>query len=57
MLFLAFKTFRSVIEFFELLFSQVRKYRTMTELIVDAIEYVKNPYKGKKLKVNCMSAR
>ena len=23
----------------------------MTELIVDAIEYVKNPYKGKKLKV------
>lgn len=30
---------------------QVRKYRTMTELIVDAIEFVKNPYKGKKLKV------
>lgn len=26
----------------------------MTELIVDAIEYVKNPYKGKKLKVACM---
>lgn len=23
----------------------------MTELIVDAIEFVKNPYKGKKLKV------
>lgn len=31
---------------------QVRKYRTMTELIVDAIEFVKNPYKGKKLKVS-----
>lgn len=31
--------------------SQVRKYRTMTEVIFDAIEYVKNPYKGKKLKV------
>lgn len=31
--------------------SQVRKYRTMTELIVDAMEFVKNPYKGKKLKV------
>ena len=30
---------------------QVRKYRTMTELIVDAMEFVKNPYKGKKLKV------
>lgn len=24
----------------------------MTELIVDAIEFVKNPYKGKKLKVS-----
>lgn len=23
----------------------------MTELIVDAMEFVKNPYKGKKLKV------
>ncbi|KAL2097713.1 hypothetical protein ACEWY4_006920 [Coilia grayii] len=32
--------------------SEVRKYRTMTELIVDAIEYVKNPYKGKKLKTH-----
>lgn len=31
---------------------QVRKYRTMTELIVDAMESVKNPYKGKKLKVS-----
>ncbi|XP_075878284.1 upstream binding transcription factor, like isoform X1 [Nelusetta ayraudi] len=31
---------------------QVRKYRTMTELIVDAIEFVKNPYKGKKLKTH-----
>ncbi|XP_063075323.1 upstream binding transcription factor, like isoform X1 [Engraulis encrasicolus] len=31
---------------------EVRKYRTMTELIVDAIEYVKNPYKGKKLKTH-----
>lgn len=35
---------------------QVRKYRTMTELIVDAIEFVKNPYKGKKLKVKVASA-
>lgn len=31
---------------------QVRKYRTMTEIIIDAIEFVKNPYKGKKLKVS-----
>lgn len=31
---------------------EVRKYRTMTELIVDALEYVKNPYKGKKLKTH-----
>ncbi|PWA32763.1 hypothetical protein CCH79_00020371 [Gambusia affinis] len=34
------------------LFIPVRKYRTMTELIVDAIEFVKNPYKGKKLKTH-----
>ncbi|XP_056148731.1 upstream binding transcription factor, like isoform X2 [Lampris incognitus] len=32
--------------------SEVRKYRTMTELIVDAMEFVKNPYKGKKLKTH-----
>uniref|UniRef100_A0A672PKA5 Nucleolar transcription factor 1-like n=1 Tax=Sinocyclocheilus grahami TaxID=75366 RepID=A0A672PKA5_SINGR len=32
--------------------TEVRKYRTMTELIVDATEYVKNPYKGKKLKTH-----
>ncbi|KAI1889254.1 hypothetical protein AGOR_G00177250 [Albula goreensis] len=32
--------------------NEVRKYRTMTELIIDAIEYVKNPYKGKKLKTH-----
>ncbi|XP_051250381.1 upstream binding transcription factor, like isoform X1 [Dicentrarchus labrax] len=32
--------------------SEVRKYRTMTELIVDATEFVKNPYKGKKLKTH-----
>ncbi|KAM6954118.1 LOW QUALITY PROTEIN: upstream binding transcription factor, like [Aplochiton taeniatus] len=32
--------------------TEVRKYRTMTELIVDALEYVKNPYKGKKLKTH-----
>ncbi|KAM6920475.1 upstream binding transcription factor, like isoform 4-T4 [Lycodopsis pacificus] len=31
---------------------EVRKYRTMTELIVDALEFVKNPYKGKKLKTH-----
>lgn len=30
---------------------QVRKFRTLTELILDAQEHVKNPYKGKKLKV------
>lgn len=36
---------------------QVRKYRTMTELIVDAIEFVKNPYKGKKLKVRLERCR
>ncbi|XP_051944808.1 upstream binding transcription factor, like isoform X1 [Hippocampus zosterae] len=32
--------------------TEVRKYRTMTELILDAIEFVKNPYKGKKLKTH-----
>ncbi|KAL4623408.1 nucleolar transcription factor 1-A-like isoform X4 [Arapaima gigas] len=32
--------------------AEVRKYRTMTELIIDAIEFVKNPYKGKKLKTH-----
>ncbi|TFK10848.1 protein Dok-7 [Platysternon megacephalum] len=30
--------------------TEVRKFRTLTELIVDAEEHVKNPYKGKKLK-------
>ncbi|KAI9540658.1 hypothetical protein NQZ68_038708, partial [Dissostichus eleginoides] len=30
----------------------VRKYRTMTEVIVDATEFVRNPYKGKKLKTH-----
>ncbi|XP_034721402.1 nucleolar transcription factor 1-B-like [Etheostoma cragini] len=37
--------------------SDVRKYRTMTELIVDATEFVKNPYKGKKLKVSPSDGR
>uniref|UniRef100_A0A8C9WKU5 Upstream binding transcription factor, like n=1 Tax=Scleropages formosus TaxID=113540 RepID=A0A8C9WKU5_SCLFO len=32
--------------------AEVRKYRTMTELIIDAIEFVRNPYKGKKLKTH-----
>uniref|UniRef100_A0A2K5DJN6 Nucleolar transcription factor 1 n=4 Tax=Simiiformes TaxID=314293 RepID=A0A2K5DJN6_AOTNA len=30
--------------------NEVRKFRTLTELILDAQEHVKNPYKGKKLK-------
>ncbi|NXL68618.1 UBF1 factor, partial [Chordeiles acutipennis] len=30
--------------------NEVRKFRTLTELIMDAEEHVKNPYKGKKLK-------
>lgn len=30
---------------------QIRKFRTLTELIVDAQDYIKNPYKGKKIKV------
>ncbi|XP_077169787.1 nucleolar transcription factor 1 isoform X5 [Paroedura picta] len=30
--------------------NEVRKFRTLTELITDAEEHVKNPYKGKKLK-------
>ncbi|XP_074835008.1 nucleolar transcription factor 1 isoform X2 [Carettochelys insculpta] len=30
--------------------TEVRKFRTLTELILDAEEHVKNPYKGKKLK-------
>lgn len=34
------------------LFTQIRKFRTLSELIVDAQDYVKNPYKGKKLKVS-----
>ncbi|XP_067825118.1 nucleolar transcription factor 1 isoform X2 [Heptranchias perlo] len=29
---------------------EVRKFRTLSELIVDAQEHVRNPYKGKKLK-------
>ncbi|KAG9264467.1 nucleolar transcription factor 1 [Astyanax mexicanus] len=29
---------------------EIRKFRTLTELIVDAKDYIKNPYKGKKLK-------
>ncbi|XP_078397345.1 nucleolar transcription factor 1-like [Cetorhinus maximus] len=31
---------------------EIRKYRTLTELITDAVEFVKNPYKGKKLKTH-----
>ncbi|XP_075767313.1 nucleolar transcription factor 1 isoform X3 [Pelodiscus sinensis] len=30
--------------------TEVRKFRTLTEVIMDAEEHVKNPYKGKKLK-------
>ncbi|XP_062841116.1 nucleolar transcription factor 1 isoform X2 [Trichomycterus rosablanca] len=29
---------------------EIRKFRTLSELIVDAQDYIKNPYKGKKLK-------
>ncbi|XP_067089783.1 nucleolar transcription factor 1 isoform X2 [Osmerus mordax] len=29
---------------------EIRKFRTLTELIFDAQDYIKNPYKGKKLK-------
>uniref|UniRef100_A0A8C7NZS5 Upstream binding transcription factor n=1 Tax=Oncorhynchus mykiss TaxID=8022 RepID=A0A8C7NZS5_ONCMY len=29
----------------------IRKFRTLTELIFDAQDFIKNPYKGKKLKV------
>uniref|UniRef100_H2V0H8 Upstream binding transcription factor n=1 Tax=Takifugu rubripes TaxID=31033 RepID=H2V0H8_TAKRU len=29
---------------------EIRKFRTLTELIVDAQDYIKNPYKGKKIK-------
>lgn len=36
---------------FSMLFLQIRKFRTLTELIVDAQDYIKNPYKGKKIKV------
>lgn len=35
---------------------QIRKFRTLTELIFDAQDFIKNPYKGKKLKVSCMSS-
>lgn len=34
------------------MFLQIRKFRTLTELIVDAQDYIRNPYKGKKIKVN-----
>lgn len=34
-------------------FIKIRKFRTLTELIFDAQDYIKNPYKGKKLKVSC----
>lgn len=37
--------------FHPMLFLQIRKFRTLTELIVDAQDYIKNPYKGKKIKV------
>ncbi|XP_040291199.1 nucleolar transcription factor 1 isoform X2 [Bufo bufo] len=30
--------------------TEVRKFRTLSEIIIDAEEHVKNPYKGKKLK-------
>lgn len=40
------------LNFLSLYFLQVRKFRTLTELILDAQEHVKNPYKGKKLKVS-----
>ncbi|KAM4598122.1 nucleolar transcription factor 1 isoform 2-T2 [Polymixia lowei] len=29
---------------------EIRKFRTLTELIFDAQDYIRNPYKGKKLK-------
>ncbi|KAF3699866.1 Nucleolar transcription factor 1 Upstream-binding factor 1 [Channa argus] len=29
---------------------EIRKFRTLTELIIDAQDYIKNPYKGKKIK-------
>uniref|UniRef100_A0A7N6B4P5 HMG box domain-containing protein n=1 Tax=Anabas testudineus TaxID=64144 RepID=A0A7N6B4P5_ANATE len=29
---------------------EIRKFRTLTELIFDAQDYIKNPYKGKKIK-------
>uniref|UniRef100_A0A8C9XZ15 Upstream binding transcription factor n=1 Tax=Sander lucioperca TaxID=283035 RepID=A0A8C9XZ15_SANLU len=29
---------------------EIRKFRTLTELIYDAQDYIKNPYKGKKIK-------
>lgn len=32
--------------------AQIRKFRTLTELIFDAQDYIKNPYKGKKIKVS-----
>ncbi|XP_072425724.1 upstream binding transcription factor, like isoform X2 [Chiloscyllium punctatum] len=32
--------------------SEIRKYRTLSELLADAVEFVKNPYKGKKLKTH-----
>ncbi|KAF3857549.1 hypothetical protein F7725_010750 [Dissostichus mawsoni] len=37
--------------------TEVRKYRTMTEVIVDATEFVRNPYKGKKLKKRAKYAK
>ncbi|MEQ2215107.1 hypothetical protein XENOCAPTIV_027549 [Xenoophorus captivus] len=36
---------------------KIRKFRTLTELIVDAQDYIKNPYKGKKLKYDEIQVR
>ncbi|XP_010016182.1 PREDICTED: nucleolar transcription factor 1, partial [Nestor notabilis] len=44
----AFKDFSG--EMCKMISNEVRKFRTLTELIMDAEEHVKNPYKGKKLK-------
>uniref|UniRef100_A0A8C9STC1 Upstream binding transcription factor n=1 Tax=Scleropages formosus TaxID=113540 RepID=A0A8C9STC1_SCLFO len=39
-----------IIDYFGITTENVRKFRTLSELIVDAQDYIKNPYKGKNLK-------
>ncbi|XP_063816007.1 nucleolar transcription factor 1-B-like [Pseudophryne corroboree] len=49
---LAFKTYTGpmCLQKWNEITNRIRRYRTLTELLLDTEEYIKNPYKGKKLK-------